>query len=125
MACRSHHRGYVVLDERAQEIRSVTSWSPQPRYLPAARSMHLAWASTVGRGGRASAHPAARFGREGTGLQKKDLTNFGFFGVVYGTVRSRCLSNASEVVAHLAGPSAQDDPYRSLPVDAAGRDCDR
>ena len=32
----------------------MTSWSPQPRNLPAARSMHLAWA--VGRG----AHFVAR-----------------------------------------------------------------
>ena len=48
MTCRGHHRGYVVLDERAQEIRSVTSWSPQPRNLPAARSMHLAWAVVRG-----------------------------------------------------------------------------
>jgi hypothetical protein len=28
------------------------------------------------------------------------------------------LTYASEVVAHLPGPSAQDDSYRSLPVDA-------
>ena len=57
----------------------MTSWSPQPRNLPAARSMHLAWASTVGRGGRASAsaHRVTRRRGLGSGSSKKDLTNFG------------------------------------------------
>jgi len=54
----------------------VTSWSPQPCNLPAARSMHLAWASTVGRGGRASAH-RDNSGAVWRGSSKKDLPNFG------------------------------------------------
>ena len=115
MACRSHHRGYVVLDERAQEIRSVTSWSPQPCNLPAARSMHLAWASTVGRGGRASAHRDSSGAVWGEGLQKR-LDQFWCCPVQ--EVALSKLTYASEVVAHLPGPSAQDDSYRSLPVDA-------